>query len=102
MVAVYFFVGSMVIGGGLLYWYVVAVGITGRLLPAGVGIVGGSVGMTGTLVGTGVTTTTSGPDRLIKRPTTNPIMTRKIAIATIPASGFDDGRRWLLTGHLNS
>jgi hypothetical protein len=27
-------------------------------------------------------------------------MTRKIAIAIIPASGFDDGRRWLLTGHL--
>ena len=100
MVAVYFFAGSMVIGGGPSYWYVVAVGITDRLLPAGVGIVGGSVGMIGTVVGTGVTMTTGGPDRLIKRPVTNPIMMKKIAIATIPASGFDDGRRWLLTVHL--
>jgi hypothetical protein len=100
MVAVYFFAGSIVIGGGPSYRYVVAVGITDRLLPAGVGIVGGSIGMIGTVVGTGVTMTTGGPDRLIKRPTTNPIMTRKIAIATIPASGFDDGRRWLITGHL--
>ena len=75
------------------------------ILPViGVGTDAGSVSAGG-LVGAGaaVGTTIGVPDRLIKRPATNPNTMSKMAIATRPASGFDvvDGRS-LLTDHLGS